>query len=137
MSYNGYLLQIGDYQITGSKLVEFATYEVTRKVQDLEPFRDATGVLHRNSLPHIPLTVEFQLVGGLSNTQLGAFFGNIQRNYINALERKVSATVYVPETDEYITQDMYLVEPTPKIRRVDAKTNTLYYEPLKIKLIGY
>jgi hypothetical protein len=88
MAYNGYLLQIGDYRITGSKLIEFATYEVSRKVQDLEPFRDATGALHRNSLPHVPLTVEFQLKGGLSNTQLGEFFGNIQRNYINALERK-------------------------------------------------
>lgn len=137
MAYNGYLLQIGDYRITGSKLIEFATYEVSRKVQDLEPFRDATGALHRNSLPHVPLTVEFQLKGGLSNTQLGEFFGNIQRNYINALERKVSATVYVPETDEYITQDMYLVEPTPKIRRIDQQTNTLYYEALKIKFIGY
>ena len=137
MAYSGYLLKIGTFEITGRKYVQFATYEVVRKVQDLDPYRDANGVLHRNTLPNVPLTVKFDLMPNLTNAQLSEFLGNIQSNYVNALERQVSATVYVPETDSYITQLMYMVEPTLKIRRIDNKTNTLYYEPCEIKFVGY
>jgi hypothetical protein len=141
MAYAGYLMKIGTgngaYTITGSKYIQFSTYEVVRKVQDLDPYRDANGVLHRNALPNIPLTVKFSLMPSLSNIRLNEFLSGIQSNYINALERKVSATVYVPETDTYITQDMYLVEPTLKIQRIDNKTNTLYYEACEIKFVGY
>lgn len=137
MAYSGYLMKIGLYTITGSKYVQFGTYEVTRKVQDLEPYRDANGVLHRNALSHVPLEVSFELMGGLNNTQMSAFLGGIQNNYINALERKVSATVYVPESDSYVTQYMYMVEPQLKIQRIDSKTNTVYYESTTIKFIGY
>ena len=137
MAFSGYLLKIGNYTITGSKYITFATYEVTRKVQDLEPFRDGNGVLHRNALAHVPLQVEFELRGGLTNLDLREFFGRIQENYINALERKVLATVYVTETDEYVTQEMYMVEPVPKIRSIDTKTNIISYEPIQVKFIGY
>lgn len=137
MAYSGYLMSIGNYVITGRKYVQFATYEVTRKVQDLDPYRDANGVLHRNALDHVPLEVSFDLMGGLNNTQMSEFLGGIQNNYVNALERKVLATVYVPESDSYVSQYMYMVEPKLKIQRIDSKTNTVYYEALTIKFIGY
>ena len=137
MAYSGFLMQIGNYTITGSKYVQFSTFKVTRKVQDLSPYRDANGVLHRNALSNVPLEVSFDLMGGLNNTQMSAFLGGIQSNYINALERKVSATVYVPESDSYVTQYMYMVEPELTIQRIDGKTNTVYYEALTIKFIGY
>lgn len=141
MAYSGYLMQIGTgegaFVITGSKYIQFATYEVVRKVQDLDPYRDANGVLHRNALPNIPLTVKFSLMPSLSNTKLSEFLSGIQDNYINELERKVLATVYVPEIDDYITQNMYMAEPVLKIQRIDANTNTLYYEATEIKFVGY
>ena len=137
MAYQGYLMQIGNFTITGSKYIQFATYEVTKKVQDLDPYRDTAGFLHRNSLAHVPITVSFDLMPGLTNTEMNAFLGGIQANYINELERKVSATVYVPETDSYETQDMYLVEPALKIRNIDNRTNTINYEALTIKFVGY
>lgn len=137
MAYSGYLMKIGDYTITGRKYVQFSTFSVTRKVQDLSPYRDANGVLHRNAISNVPLEVSFDLMGGLNNTQMRTFLGGIQNNYINALERKVLATVYVPEIDDYVTQNMYMVEPELKIQRIDSKTNTVYYEALSIKFIGY
>ena len=73
---------------------------------------------------------------GLTNTELGTFLGSIQRNYINESERKVLASVYVPELDDYVSQDMYMAEPIIKIRRID-KDNTINYEAVEIKFIGY
>jgi len=141
MAYSGYLMRIGTgdnaFTITGSKYIQFATYEVVRKVQDLDPYRDANGVLHRNALSNIPLTVKFDLMPSLSNVKLKEFLQGIQNNYTNELERKVVATVYVPEIDDYVTQDMYMAEPEIKIQRIDTNTNTLYYEPVEIKFIGY
>ena len=136
MAYAGYLMRIGDFDITGARCIQFASYEVTRKVQDLDPYRDANGVLHRNTLQNVPLTVQFDLMPGLTNTELGEFLGGIQRNYINALERKVLATVYVPELDDYITQEMYMAEPAIKIRSI-TKDNVINYEAVQIKFVGY
>ena len=134
MSYGGYLIKIGDFEITGEKYIKYSTYSVTRKVQDLDSYRDANGVLHRNALQHTPIVVEFETLP-LTNTELATFLGTIQDNYLNALERKVLATVYVPETDSYVSQDMYLAEPAPRIRQI--KGSTIIYEPLKLSFIGY
>ena len=140
MAYAGYLMQVGTgddaFLITGSKYVKFSTFQVTRKVQDLDPYRDANGLLHRNTLPNVPLAVQFDMAPGLTNTQLAEFLGGIQRNYTNALERKFIGTVYVPELDDYTTQDMYMAEPELKIMRIDPD-NTVVYETVQIKFVGY
>ena len=136
MAYAGYLMRIGDFDITGSRVVQFSSFQVVRKVQDLDPYRDANGVLHRNTLENVPLAVQFDLMPGLTNTQLSNFLGGIQRNYLNALERKVLASVYVPELDDYVTQEMYMAEPELKIRRID-QPNTVIYEAVQIKFVGY
>ena len=134
MAYSGYLIKIGDFEITGEKYIKYSSYSVVRKVQDLDSYRDANGVLHRNALQHTPIVVSFE-TRNLNNTELALFLGNIQANYLNELERSVLATVYVPETDSYTSQQKYLAEPEPKIRQIN--NDVIIYEPLKISFIGY
>lgn len=137
MAFNGYLLKIGDFKITGVGLIKYESYDVTREVQDMDSYRDAVGVLHRNALGHVPIKVNMETLDNLTNVEVNELFTNIARNYTNALERKANVEVYVPETDEYITQEMYIAGPTLKIRSIDLEDNLIHYTSFKLTLIGY
>lgn len=135
MAFNGYLLQVGNYEITGAKYIEASQYNVTRNIQDLDSYRDADGVLHRNALDHVPLKVELQTRPNLTNIDIEDFFGSIRNNFTNASERKANVTVYVPEINDYVTQYMYMPDPQFKIRYI--KGDTIFYESIRFAFIGY
>lgn len=136
MGFSGYLLKVGNYEIDGYKYINYADYNVTWNSQDLDSYRDANGVLHRNALSHRVAKVEFELREGLTNDEVATFMGNISSNYTNAVERKASVKVFVPELNDYVTQDMYMSDPQFKIRRID-RNNVIRYEKTRIAFIGY
>lgn len=135
--YEGYLLKIGTYVITGARYINYDSYEVEKDYIDLDPFRDSSGKLHRGVLPNVPIKITFSTRPNLTNADISAFFGAISANYTIPKERKCSVTAYVPETDSYVTQDMYMATPTFKIRHIDKVTNTITYDEVKVSLIGY
>lgn len=135
MSYSGFLLKIGDYTVSGKNIISADGFSVTRNVQDVDSYRDANGVLHREALEHAPIKVEFSTRNMLTDAQMQDFLGNIRRNYTNEKERKVLATVYVPEDGEYRTCEMYMSTPTPEIYAV--LRGTIYYKSMRIALIEY
>ena len=137
MAFAGYLLRVGSYEIDGTKFINWDKYNVTRKIQDLDSYRDASGVLHRNALDHVPLKVEFETRTNLTNAEMAEFFGNINSNYTVAKERKANVTLYVPELDDYITQEMYMSDPQFKIKRIEPNTNVIHYESVRVAFIGY
>lgn len=135
MAYKGYLLKIGNYVITGEKFINEASYDVTRQIQDLDSYRDTNGVLHRNTVRNTPITVKFSTRPNLDNDELALFLGTIAQNYITPAERKAHVEVFVPELNEYITLDMYIANPTIKIKKID--NNRVIYEAIEMNLIGY
>lgn len=137
MAFAGYLLKVGDYEIDGTYYINWAKYNVTRNIQDLDSYRDANGVLHRNALDHVPLKVEFETRENLTNTDVANFFGAIRANYTLASERKAMVTAYVPELDDYVTQEMYMADPQFKMKRIEDSTNTIKYESIRVAFIGY
>lgn len=137
MSFAGYLLRVGSYEIDGTRYINWDKYNVTKNVQDLDSFRDADGILQRNALKHVPVKIELETRDNLTNAEMATFFGSIKSNFSDALERKASVTAYVPEDDDYITQDMYMADPQFKIKRIDPRTNVVYYESVRIAFIGY
>ena len=68
---------------------------------------------------------------------MATFMGNIRSNYTIPLERKAMVSAYVPEINDYVTQEMYMSDPQFKIKRIDDATDTVYYEPVRIAFIGY
>jgi hypothetical protein len=142
MGFNNYLLKIGTansnnvFTITGEKYVDFASYSAIPKVQDVDAYRDANGVLHRNTVEHVPLVVSFETLR-LTNTELGTLMTGISNNYINALERKVLVTAFCPEKNDYVTQEMYWAEPEIKIESIDIRNSVIKYLPIKMEFIGY
>ena len=135
MAYSGYLLKIGNYTFPMRGII-LKSYKVSWKVQDLDPYRDGNGVLHRNPLEHVPAKVEFEMRSGLTNTEYDGIMNNIRSNYTSAIERKSSVTLFIPELGEYRTQDMYLAEPEITIIRQEG-TNKLIYDTIRFAWIGY
>ena len=134
MSYSGFLIKVGSFTIPLSwRRAE--TYSVALHGQDLDSYRDADGLLHRQALEYVVPKVEFNIPAMKKQKEFAEFMANIRANYINATEKRVSATVYIPEIDEYVTQDMYVPDITPSI--YFANGNDIWYNEIRIAFIGY
>ena len=134
MAYQGYLLKVGDFTFP-QDLIRAETYNATMSVQDLDSYRDANGILHRTALEHTVNKVEFDLIPLLTSKQVSALFVNIRRNYTISAERKTTVTLYVPELDDYVTQDMYM--PDTQFPIYGTYNNEIRYNQIRIAFIGY
>ena len=136
MAYAGYLVKIGNYTLP-YKYIKFDSYSVFMSVTDLDSYRDANGVLHRNALQHRPNKCEFETPAMLDNEQFAELMRNISNQYTVPSERKATVTLYIPEIDDYVTQDMYMPDPQPSIYRHNPNTGKLQYNSIRLAFIGY
>lgn len=134
MAFEGYLVKVGNYEIP-TKYIRADSYSAYRNVQDLDSYRDANGELHRTALSHVPNKIEFETPAMLTNSDFADLIGNIQNNYTIVAERRANVTMYVPETDSYVTQDMYMPDITPRIYGVF--NGVIKYNPIRLAFIGY
>lgn len=135
MAYSGWLIKVGNYIIPSDKYIKAESYSVTRNIQDLDSYRDSNGILHRDALEHVPLKVEFETPAMLTDLTFDDFMSNIRRNYIIPKERKVMVTLYVPEINDYVTQEMYM--PDPQMTMYGNYNGRIEYNPIRIAFIGY
>jgi len=134
MAYNGYLLKAGNTEIPLS-YIRYDTYTIQpRQRQDLDPYRDVNGVLHRNVVENMPSVIEFN-TPTMDSDKLQDFFDIIRDNYDDSKERKIHLTYYDMETDSYRSGDFYMAQPNFKIRQIiDGK---ILYDEMTINFIGY
>lgn len=136
--YQGYLFKLGG-DVFPVKYIIASTYKVSpNKRQDLNSTRTATGVLDRHVLNHMPSTVEFQISGDndtLNDVSLEACMSFIRSHYTVAKERKVKATFFCPDTNDYKTEDMYMPDIDFPIYKADE--SHVYYDDVTLKFIGY
>lgn len=135
MAFGGYLLRVGSYEIDGTNYIQEKSYKATRNIQDLESYRDANGVLHRNALEHVPLKIEINTRENLTNEELGTFLGNIRSQFTIASERKCVVTAFIPELNDYVTQEMYMPDPDITIKII--KDGVVKYDSVRLAWIGY
>lgn len=134
MAYAGYLLKVGNYTVPISK-IQAKSYKAVRTVIDLDSYRDAEGKLHRQALAHVPNKIEFNLIPMLNQDQVEEIIGSIAANYTVPAERKVRVTFYVPETNKYETQDMYMADVNFTMYGVFDKE--IKYEAIRLAFISY
>lgn len=134
MAYLGYLIKVGNYTIP-FKYMKADSYSAYRSVQDLDSYRDANGILHRTALTHVPNKVEFETPAMLTDKSFSELMKNIQNNYLNSNERKLLVSMYIPEIDGYVEQEMYMPDITPKIFKANSKE--VKYSPIRLAFIGY
>ena len=114
-------------------LMEEKSYHGVFSTLDTEGYRNANGVLHRKPVlrvPHVTFTTR-----PLTNRELGEMWRNIQDRYVSPLEKKVRATVYVSELDDYMTQEFYVPDIDPTISKIEK--SVIRYEPVQMEFIGY
>jgi len=138
MAFNGYLIQMSNngktYNNFFSKFISAESYKVSKKILDVDSYRDANGVLHRNPLEHSSYTISFD-TNPLDNIKLNEFLTVIRESYSVPAERKVNLTFYVPEVDDYVTQDCYMPDIEFPINYIE--NNVIKYDRITIKFIGY
>ena len=49
MAYSGFLFKVGNYVISGKEFISADGISITRNVQDVDSYRDADGILHREA----------------------------------------------------------------------------------------
>lgn len=135
--FQGYLIRIGTYSDFFEKYIQYQSYKVSRKIQDLDSYRDANGVLHRTALDHESYVVEITL-RKLNNRELEEVLNAIRSNFTIPKERKLQLTFWLPEINDYKTNvDVYMPDPEITIREHEVQNNLLIYEPTQLKFIGY
>lgn len=134
MAYAGYLIQVGNYKIPHS-WIRAETYVVTKNGQDLDSYRDANGVLHRNALEHWVAKAEFETPALKTNKEVSSFMNNISSNYTNEVEKKANVTMYIPELDDYVTQEMYIPDIPFTLYSADEKE--VKFNQFRVAFIGY
>ena len=134
MAYQGYLIKVGNYTIPLS-IIRAETYSPYKSVTDLDSYVDANGYLHRTALDHIANKVEFETIPLLTDLQFGDLMRNLYSQMSDTVERKASVTCYIPEIDDYVTQDMYMPDIKPVLYYADE--NMIQYNQIRLAFIGY
>ena len=133
MAYQGYLIKVGN-TVFPMKYIRVETYKCTPNQRiDQDSDSDATGMLHRNVLPHTRSKIEFetpQMLRGADvlaiNTLLG-LAGNARRD--------VTITYWDHESQDYKTGKCYVPDVSYQIMRNTG--DDLVYMPIRYAFIEY
>lgn len=138
MAYSGFLLRLSD---GGSKSYTFPhkyikaeSYSAYVNMQDVDPYTDANGYLHREPVELKAFKCEFETVSMLKQSQLDEIMNGIRNVFTQERGRQLYITAFVPETGGYVTQYGYLADFTPQMYAV--WDDEIYYNPIRFAFIG-
>lgn len=134
MAYSGWLVKVGDYIIDAKRFIKADSYSVYVNMQDVDPWTDANGYVHRTAVELKAMKIEFETPAMLTNKDLTEFMRNIQANYTVPRARQFLLTAYIPEYDDYMTQTAYLADFTPQI--YSNANGVIKYNPIRFAFIG-
>lgn len=133
-NYSGWLIKIGDYTIPTNRFVRADSYKASAYMQDVDPWTDANGYVHRNAVKLKALKVEFETPAMLTDEELAEFLHNIDQNIIDKDGNECYITAFVPRYNQYFTQRGYLADIDPQIYgNYDGK---LHYNPIRFAFVG-
>ena len=131
--YSGFLLKIGNYEFP-ENLIAYDSYSAYVNMQDVDPWTDENGELHRNPIELKALKVEFSTKNMLTSKEFAEIMQNIKSNYVSEKGRSCFITAYIPEYDDYVTQLGYLADFQPQIRTTGG--GVVRYNPIRFAFIG-
>lgn len=143
-NYAGWLIKIGDpetgYIIPTKRFIKADSYTASAYMQDLEPWTDANGYVHRNAVELKALKVEFETPAMLTDEDFAELMWNIDQNLINTVANECYITAFIPRYNMYDTQKGYLADIDPQIYGNYEKDKNgngiLRYNPIRFSFIG-
>lgn len=135
MASNGTaLISFGKYNIP-MKFIKYDTYIITPNIRlDLDSYRDADGILHRNALKHTTTKIEFD-TPALHEEDMDELMKNIRSQYKNYNEKSAICTYYDPENGIYKSGEFYM--PDFKFHIYSIANGAIIYRPLRLAFIEY
>lgn len=144
MGYQGYFVKIKgkagsqlsefDYVIPKSAMV-LNSYKSTYSVLDDDSKRSGRGRLKRKTYPHLVAHCKFTL-RPLTNNEFFTIFEMIQLRYVKKRQKKVKASVWVSELNDYVEDYFYIPDvEIPSMREISP--TLLKYDSVEMELIGY
>jgi len=127
MSYQGYLLKVNGV-IFPNDLISHGSFSVApNQRQDLDSYRDSTGYLHRNILPHKVTKIEFT-TKLLHEVDKMALESHLQNRDEFTLEYW---------NNGYQTGTFYCPDPKFEVYDIDKVSKDIRYRPVRIAMIEY
>ena len=140
MGYSNYLIKIigtGEYAtnyVVPMECISFDSYKATYSALDKDSKRNGNGKLIRTVLPHkvAHCSVDFR---PLSNVEIGSVMSAIQSRYTKASEKKVEASIWVAEINDYIQAEFYIPDIEFTVKKIE--NGKVLYEQFTLEFIGY
>lgn len=102
-------------------------------MQDLDPWTDANGYVHRTAVELKAMKIEFE-TKFMYQWEFNELMAGIRANYTVPRARQFFLTAYIPEYDEYMTQTAYLADFQPQI--YGNYGGIIRYNPMRLAFIG-
>ena len=135
MAYSGWLVKVGNYTIPANKYIKAESYSAYANMQDIDPWTDANGFVHREAVDLKAIKVEFETPAMLTNKQFeDDLIANIRKQFVKEVGKECYITAYIPELNKYVTQYGYMADFTPQMYQVIG--NTIKYDSVRIAFIG-
>ena len=148
MAYNGYLVKIKaiagseladwDYTIPMAKII-FESYQATYSTLDGDSKRNGKGRLRRTTYPHKVAHCKLTL-RQMNSTELSQILEFIRLHYVKKRQKKVKASIWVPEINDYVEDYFYFPDLNFTVLREETAKNgskRLIYSATELELIGY
>ena len=141
--FEGYLVKIkgiegsqtasSDYIVPNNAFV-FGTYDATYSTLDGDSKRNGTGRLKRKTYKHKVAHCTFTLMP-MNNTELWAILQPMRARYVKQRQKKVKASIWVPEINGYVEDYFYFPDTKFTLNKIEG--NKVLYAQTDIELIGY
>lgn len=125
-NYQGYLMKVSGTIVNGKHFQSFKT--TPNRQSDLNPWTDATGLTHRNVLPHKKSTITF-------TTPPLYLEDKIELQALFPDRTMVNIEYWNDETNDYATGDFYI--PDMEFDILMSYEKTVLYRPITFELIEY
>lgn len=132
MAFEGWLLKING-TVFPTRLIAAESLKITPdQIMDLDPYRDADGVLHRTALPHTATSI------GFTTTALYLKDAEILNSFLPHDNRvKCQVEYWNPNTSSYDSGAFYIADVPYEFYMVDEEKNEILYKPINVTFTEY
>lgn len=132
MAFEGWLFKING-TVFPNRLIAYESLKITPdQIMDLDPYRDANGLLHRTALPHTATSIEF------STPPLRLKDVELLNTFLTKENRvKCEIEYWNPNTSLYVTGTFYIADIPYDFVNIDESRKTSLHKPIKITITEY
>lgn len=136
-AFEGWLLKFGSQEFPLRYLALDGCDSTPDQRTEIDSYRDADNLLHRETSPNHKTKLEYNTVDNLTLEDKIIIQQVMEAGLQDIVQRKYRITYWNDEKNEYETGDFYVPDITFRQKRVDRKRNMIIYGSIRIAMIEY